>query len=200
MPNLDQQSGEAQLPAAPATETLNARGAARRRFTRVGAGASGVLLTLASQPGMAAVCATPSGSLSTGMTSRAPNTAVTCGGFSPGNRKKGKWPQGADKDALFGTIFPCSANSSVMAGLTMHAVLTNNDESVDKHNTGAHVVAAYLNFLDKPSYVITPAILSKIWKEYQDTGGQEFGYYVPSVNHQWFGDDIVQYIRSTFHQ
>lgn len=36
---------------------LDARGRARRRFTRAGLGATGVLMTLASQPGMAAdVC------------------------------------------------------------------------------------------------------------------------------------------------
>lgn len=200
MSNLDQQSGEAQLPAAPAAETLDARGASRRRFARVGAGASGVLMTLASQPGMAAVCATPSGSLSSGMTSRAPNTQVSCGGLSPGYWKNHTWPHGCNRNKKFGEVFPCSAGSSVMAGMSMYDVLCQNDQAVDKHNTGAHVVAAYLNWRNNKTYVITPTMLAKIWKEYQDTGGQAVGYYVPAANHKWYGNDIVAYIISTFHQ
>jgi hypothetical protein len=195
--NQEQLSGESKQPAA--SKPLDARGAARRRFTRAGVGASGVLMTLASQPGMAAVCATPSGSLSSGMTSRAPNTQVTCGGVSPGYWKNHAWPVGCDRNARFGDIFPCSAASSVMANMKMYDVLCNNDTNVDKHNTGAHVVSAFCNYRQDPTYVITPTILSKIWKEYQDTGGQAVGYYVPAVNHKWYGFDIVNYIVSTFH-
>ena len=63
---------------------LSARGAARRRFTRAGAAASGVLLTLHSQPGMAAtICAGPSG-FQSGLISARPNDPGTCAGVSPG--------------------------------------------------------------------------------------------------------------------
>jgi hypothetical protein len=197
--NQDQQNGESKQPALPATELLDARGAARRKFTRAGVGASGVLMTLASQPGMAAVCATPSGSLSSGMTSRAPNTQVTCGGVSPGYWRNHDWPAGTDRNARFGDIFPCSAASSVMANMKMYDVLICDDPAIDKFNTGSHTVSAYLNYRKDTTYVITPAIMSKIWKEYQDTGGQAIGYYVPAVNHKWYGFDIVNYIVSTFH-
>ena len=197
MSNQDQLSGESKQPAA--TESLDARGAARRRFTRAGVGASGVLMTLASQPGMAAVCATPSGSLSSGMTSRAPNTQVTCGGVSPGYWKNHDWPAGTSRTARFGDIFPCGPSSLVMSNMTMYDVLCNADTNVDKFNTASHVVSAYCNYRQDPTYVITPTILSKMWKEYQDTGGQAVGYYVPAVNHKWYGFDIVNYIVSTFH-
>ncbi|WP_431475799.1 hypothetical protein [Massilia eburnea] len=63
---------------------LSAKGAARRRFTRAGAAASGVLLTLHSQPGMAAVvCAGPSG-FQSGLVSARPNDPGACAGKSPG--------------------------------------------------------------------------------------------------------------------
>jgi len=63
---------------------LSAKGAARRRFTRAGAAASGVLLTLHSQPGMAAVvCAGPSG-FQSGLISARPNDPGACAGKSPG--------------------------------------------------------------------------------------------------------------------
>jgi len=63
---------------------LSAKGAARRRFTRAGAAASGVLLTLHSQPGMAAVvCAGPSG-FQSGLVSARPNDPGACAGQSPG--------------------------------------------------------------------------------------------------------------------
>ena len=197
--NQDQQSGESKQPELPTGELLDARGAARRRFTRAGVGASGVLMTLASQPGMAAVCATPSGSLSSGMSSRAPNIAETCGGLSQGYWKNKDWPAGTSRDARFGDIFPCSSSSTVMAGMKMYDVLCNADTNVDKFNTGSHTVSAYLNYRSDATYVITPAILSKMWKEYQDTGGQAVGFYVPAVNHKWYGFDIVNYIVSTFH-
>lgn len=63
---------------------LSAHGTARRRFTRAGAAASGVLLTLHSQPGMALdICSTPSGYQS-GLVSARPNDPGTCAGRSPG--------------------------------------------------------------------------------------------------------------------
>lgn len=63
---------------------LSAKGTARRRFTRAGAAASGVLLTLHSQPGMAAVvCAGPSG-FQSGLVSARPNDPGACAGRSPG--------------------------------------------------------------------------------------------------------------------
>lgn len=63
---------------------LSAKGAARRRFTRAGAAASGVLVTLHSQPGMAAVvCAGPSG-FQSGLVSARPNDPGACAGKSPG--------------------------------------------------------------------------------------------------------------------
>ncbi|MGW8389856.1 hypothetical protein [Pseudoduganella sp. HUAS MS19] len=65
-------------------QQLSAKGAARRRFTRAGAAASGVLLTLHSQPGMAAVvCAGPSG-FQSGLVSARPNDPGACAGKSPG--------------------------------------------------------------------------------------------------------------------
>ena len=117
---------------------LSASGAARRRFTRAGAAASGVLLTLHSQPGMAAVvCAGPSG-FQSGLISARPNDPGACAGRSPGfwkntdpapggssngnGKGKGKggkgptptplpdkvWPAGALPTDKFRSVFTCT--------------------------------------------------------------------------------------------
>src|SRR5689334_17769378 len=73
-----QQPGDSAARPAPLSPT----GAARRRFARAGATASGVLLTLQSAPAMAQViCTAPSGSLSNGPTSTQPGVGTaTCQG------------------------------------------------------------------------------------------------------------------------
>jgi hypothetical protein len=116
-------------------QELSAQGASRRRFTRAGAAASGVLLTLHSQPGMAAtVCAGPSG-FQSGLISARPNDPGACAGRSPGYWKNtdpapdgssngngkgnGKgpkptplpdkiWPAGALPTDKFRTVFSCT--------------------------------------------------------------------------------------------
>lgn len=190
-----------QQQAAPA---LSAAGNARRKFARAGLGASGVLLTLTSQSGMAAVCTTPSGSLSSGMvTSRRPNAAITCGGVSPGYYKNNPqgWPSELRSDTTmkFKELFPCNGSSNVLGNYTLREVFDATAE-VDPHNCGSHVLACYLNILTKRSTVLTELTLKQIWREYQNTGGAKSGYYTPTTGVKWYGGDIVNYLITTFHQ
>ena len=190
-PNEQEQAAPAITPA----------GAARRRF----AGA-GILMTLASTPGMAtSVCTTPSGSLSHGMaTSHRPVVAPTCGGLSPGYYKQNArgWPRTMSRstDVKFKDIFPVNSSFTALGNLRLLDVFENIDPSVDPHNVASHVLAAHLNILTNRSNVISEIVLKNIWREYQATGGGSTGYFVPSVNVQWFGADIVGYLIKTFHK
>ncbi len=188
---------------AQAADGLSAAGNARRKFARAGLGASGVLMTLASTPGMAAVCTTPSGSLSSGMDS-SPKTRkdVTCGGFSPGYyKKRSHWPRQLknDENRIFGSIFPCNGTHQTLHNLKLMDVFSC-DQTIDPHNTGSHMLAAYMNMLSRSATVLTETMLNNIWTEYQNTGGGKDGYYTPTVNVKWYGPDIVKYILTTFHQ
>ena len=201
------------------TPAISATGAARRRFAR-GLGASGVVMTLASQPGMAAaVCTSPSGSLSSGMqTSHAPTVPPLCGGMSPGFYKNnpGGWPAQFPSTTTkkFGEIFPTTAGASMaLAGLTLMQVFELNGDGgpkkprpngpvkdIDAHNVGSHILACYFNLLTNRTTVLSDAMIRNIWREYDNTAGGKFGYYKPAAKVEWKGDKIVSYLKTTFHQ
>jgi hypothetical protein len=182
---------------------LTSQGAARRRFTRAGIGATGVLATLVSQPGMAqTVCTTPSGSLSNGLTmSQQPTPRPLCAGVSPGaySQQLALWPAGVDPESLFKTIFTCGPHSAKLGACKLKDVFKAKAD-IDPQNVGRHMLAAYFNLLRGETTVITMPMLKNIWKEFQDTGGGKSGYYRPSATVKWYGPDIVRYLTSTFHQ
>ena len=180
---------------------LSAKGAARRRFTRAGAAASGVLMTLHSQPGMAAiVCATPSGHASALVSARNPD-AVSCAGLSPGvwlqsTQPRGKhgntpghvtWP--ISQETKFGKIF---TTNKKIGTYTLENVLENTDPSVDPDNLGAHLTAAYLNVLSGRSSFQNENMLVNIWNELQN-----HNVFHPSAGIDWTAKDVVEYLRST---
>lgn len=197
-----------QLPGKP----LSAKGAARRRFTRAGAAASGVLLTLHSQPGMTAViCAGPSGFQSGLISARNPDPGA-CSGRSPGYWKNvdvsgggnGKgpkhglpnkvWPAGATADTLYRTVFTCTSAMSDTYGSDSCTLdwIMGSSAGWDKDNLGAHLVAAYLNVLAGYTGYLTVNILKNMWNEWRDTG-----YFSPTAGVQWNSAQIVQYLSGT---
>jgi len=180
---------------------LSAKGAARRRFTRAGAAASGVLMTLHSQPGMAAiVCATPSGHASALISARNPD-ALSCSGLSPGVWSQSLKPRGKNgntpghlswpisKDKKFGSLF---TTGKAIGQATFEQVLGNNDPVFDPDNLGAHLVAAYLNVLSGRSSFQNEYMLVNIWNNLRD-----YGVYHPAANVDWKGKDVVAYLKST---
>jgi hypothetical protein len=195
----------------PGTQ-LSAKGAARRRFTRAGAAASGVLLTLHSQPGMTAViCAGPSGFQSGLISARNPDPGA-CSGRSPGYWKNvevsgggnGKgpkhnlpnkvWPPGATADTLFRSVFTCTASMADTYGsdtCTLDWIMGTN-AGWDKDNLGAHLVAAYLNVLAGYTGYLTVNKLTNIWNELRD-----YGYFTPTAGVQWSRAQVVQYLSGT---
>lgn len=198
MTKPEQHEQEQRTLAAPGEAALGAHGAARRRFARAGVGASGVILTLASQPGMAAnsVCTTPSGFLSKPMTSHTPSG--NCGGRSPGYWKNhhDEWKSRASTEGTkpFKTEFPGKAalNSYSLFDIVDPTKVTNG---ADPDNVAMHIVAALLNArAGWTSLVLNEKKVHEIWAQYAVNS-----YYTPTPGAQpWYGAKIVQYLTSTF--
>lgn len=172
---------------------LTPEGAARRRFTRAGVTASGVLLTLHSQPGMAVeVCTTPSGYLSGGLQSfRGPKPV--CAGRSPGYWKTHSWPPGTNKTLLFTKVFACNASTGRTYGMATQGAMLE-PKPWDSYGIGRHLIACYLNVKAGLSTFQTVPMLQKIWSEYQSKG-----YYTPTAGVRWDGAKIVEYLQGTMY-
>jgi hypothetical protein len=191
----DRQDGDAGRPDAvpsAAAATMSARGAMRRRFAKAGIGATGVVLILASQPGMAAdICTSPSGSLSGGLKSHH-GPAPVCAGLSPGYWKNHtSWPGGISNTTKFGSIYPCNRRYARTYGVTTCITMLDH-QSFDESNLAMHLVAAYLNVLSGRVSFQTIESLRAIWNEWQTKG-----YYTPSAGVQWNSAQIVVYLSGT---
>lgn len=192
-----QQDGQQSPPAQAGDARLTPAGAARRRFTRAGAAATGVLLTLHSQPGMACdICTTPSGFLSGGLQSfRGPQP--TCLGRGPNYWQYASWPSGCNKSAKFSTIFPCSGvfnKTNSYAGCSLSTMVAQPCRSFDTQGIGAALVACWLNVKSNRSSFQTVTMLQKIWSEYQS-----LGYYTPTAGVRWDVYKIVAYLQGTYY-
>ncbi|WP_177207614.1 hypothetical protein [Massilia yuzhufengensis] len=175
------------------------RNPGRRRFASAGAAASGVILTLASAPGMATECRAPSGAMS-GNVSRPGAKNVMCAGRSPGYWKNWAtyWPSGCyaatagrRQATTFASVFPFGWTSLYQTG-TMMQVLTCNDASLDRHNLGAHLVAAYLNVKSQKISFLTVERLKSIWHDLYT-----YGYYTPVAGTRWYAKDVAEYLQRT---
>jgi hypothetical protein len=175
--------------------TLGQRGASRRRFARVGAGATGVLLTLASQPGMACdICMSASGfqSHSKSMTAASHKVAVTCNGRDPSYwRQTRSWPRGCRTTNTFSQHFSCAGSTRTTYGSTScMKILT--PQSFDSQGVGVYLMAMYLNVLSGKTSFMTVEQVRAIWTEYQATG-----YYTPTAGVKWNASQIVFYLSGT---
>lgn len=175
------------------------RNPGRRRFASTGAKASGVLLTLASAPGMAVECRPPSGSLS-GNLSRPVPKDLQCIGRSPGFWKNSpeSWPpgtypvtEGKRTATTFASVFPFGW-TDLYRTATMMEVLNNNDASLDKHNLGAHLVAAYLNVKSKKINFLTVDRLKSMWHALYT-----YEYYTPIAGTKWYAKEVAEYLQKT---
>jgi len=179
------------LPTADAI-ALGQRGASRRRFARAGAGATGVLLTLASQPGMACdICMSASGyqSYSKTMTHASSRVEVICSGRGPSYwSQTGNWPSGCSASSLFGKHFECVGFSQYTYGsASCMKILTWQPQSV-----AAYMMAMYLNVLKGYTSFMTVEKVRAMWKEYIETG-----YYTPTAGVRWYTPQILFYLSGT---
>lgn len=202
MDNQDQHPVNDAPPAAQPAGASAPVNSARRRFARAGLGASGVILTLASQPGMAAtrVCKSASGSLSGGLQSRPTDQNLVCGGMTPSfwlDYTVNAWPGGTYPVAtptkaatLFSSVFP--GGSGIYATATLLQMLGDNAAAGDTSNLGTHLVTTYLNIMsDKISY-ITIDSLKLMWHDLIT-----YGFYTPQAGTQWTAEQVKIYLEST---
>lgn len=177
-------------------EELSAKGAARRRFTRAGAAASGVLLTLHSQPGMAATaCASPSGFLSGTLLSHHNQAQEVCKGRTPGfwKQQHKTFPTGVDREKLFRDIFPVPLSLKSTYGsdeCTLQHILVPKQWDFD--GMGRHLASAYLNVQMGWSSYQTVQMLVNMWNEWATVG-----YFTPTAGVKWGSYEITQYLKST---
>jgi hypothetical protein len=183
---------------------LGARGTARRRFARAGAGATGVLLTLTSQPGMAcSICRSPSGYQSVMTNANAaisnrPKEGFVCAGWSPARwyANLGTW-----QTTKFNTVFSCGNSEIGEATAKMLLSQCQPPPSGQKPAVtctessllAMWLVAAYLNVKTGKSTFLKDEILLSIWKEFDLTRT-----YTPTAGVKpWKYADIVVYLSGT---
>jgi hypothetical protein len=184
-------SGENGAPSAtPAPLTV--AGVSRRGFAKLGMGAGGVILTLASQPGMASVvCASPSQSLSKWKSNHV-GTPLACAGLSPGYwvQTFHSWPAPLDRTVLkFGAMFSCGGRADYSDILVQKLL---SPQKFDTDNIGRHFAATYLNIkAGKISFLTIPS-LQAMWLEWLTTLR-----YKPTAGVTWGSAQIVAYLKST---
>jgi hypothetical protein len=187
---------------------LDPKGIARRRFARAGAGATGVILTLHSQPGMATFskmqCQSPSGYMSMKPGASA-QPQISCSY----NRSHGYWKThpnawktsaGMDSSAKFSSFFRCTGSYVGLAKVTMMQVLDPSRaiKTIDRNNVAMQCVAALLNAraarLAGIRTVLPEDEVTEIWNQFVTNG-----YYTPSKGAApWSGAVIAAYLESTF--
>ncbi|MBJ7312440.1 hypothetical protein ACFOLJ_23205 [Rugamonas sp. CCM 8940] len=180
-----------ETPPATGAPALSPAGRARRRLATAGVAASGVLLTVASQPGMACdICRSPSGFLSGALQSQHLRNTV-CSGRSPVYWKgNDNWPNRIAKTTKFSTIFSCTSANRSYKDATLQQMLAG--QSFDNHKIGQYLAAAYLNVQAKLSSFQNLLMLQTIWQEYQTKG-----YYAPIAGKKWYAYDIAFYLSGT---
>ena len=185
------------LPAAPGA-SLSAKGAARRRFARAGAGATGVVLTLYSQPGMA--CTYCGLSASAAISAIGQNKAVgtlshkgpapVCNGQKPSVwASTTQWPSGVSPADAFHKYFTCIQGSQYY-NETCNSVLVG--ASCDASKMAQYMMAAYLNIVSGRINFLSVASLTQAWDSWVANG-----YYEPIRGQRWYANDIVAYLYGT---
>jgi hypothetical protein len=187
---------------------LDPKGIARRRFARASAGATGVLLTLHSQPGMATFsktrCRSPSGymSMKPGASAQ-PQTSCSY------NRPHSYWKShpnawksmaGMDSSAKFSSFFPCAGSYVGLADVTMMQVIDPSGaiKAIDRNNVAMHCATALINARAARFAGIRTVLpedeVRAIWNQFVTQG-----YYTPSKGAApWSGAVIASYVGSTF--
>lgn len=173
------------------TEQLSTAGSARRRFAkRAGLGTTGVLLTLASQPGMATVvCKSPSRNMSV-TTSVRPGEQVNCSGIGPvAWCNTSIWP--CNKDTMtFGKCFPCGANSYGNNYLKSLVASTATDQLTDFARA---LSVTYLNVMSNRISFLTLEDLVSMFTEIQNTY-----QYKATSSVTWNVTQLTAYLKSTY--
>jgi len=190
----------------------------RRRFTKSGLTASGVILTLASRPVLAnlGVCKSPSGFLSGNVSAQGdplycdgrspeywmnnPKSWTAAAGYEPGEYRP---PTGSSQNVnrlngwvggtKFSEVFGSSHYDTGSVEYSLMQVLWMQDQ--DPYQIGGHCVAAVLNAAAgfTPPSALDEASVINMFMEWETTG-----IFHPTAGVDWGPTEIVYYIQSTF--
>ena len=203
-------ANEAQAaPEVQAVPQLDARGAARRRFTRAGTGAAGVILTLHSQPGMATygnyggICASPSGFMSIKTASHNPQNSCSYNRsfiYWRDNAKSWYGRCGTRPDTRFVDVLSPRGAYAGLKDFTLLQIVQQTKEvrAIDRSFVALQVVTALLNARASQKAGI-PSVLPEdqvvaIWDEFSLKGS-----YKPSGSAKpWSGLQVAAYLQTTF--
>ncbi|MHB1293181.1 MAG: hypothetical protein ACYCY5_13495 [Sulfuricella sp.] len=191
----------------------------RRRFGKSGLAASGVILTLASQPVLGQwACLSPSGFQSGNVSTHGQPTL--CDGRTPGYWQTADWQRaGLDRGtctptpnngngngnvcnkstewsggAQFSTYFNVTGNATRYADKSLMSILwMNGTGTEDPEQLGAHIVAALLNaHMEWTKDVLTVQAVKDMFNEWAATGS-----YAPTAGVTWNRTQIVAYLQTT---
>ncbi|MES2263055.1 MAG: hypothetical protein V4724_31405 [Pseudomonadota bacterium] len=195
MANPEQDNQDTSPGTTPAPLAAPFPGAARRRFARAGLAATGVLLTVKSQPGMAcSICVTPSGfqsSLTGSPNLHAPNT---CLGQTPktwyDNRNtNGYWP--VNKATKFQDVFSTRTSDTTQ---TLATLMSVTNPATQNAQIMKYLSANYLNMASGKMPFLTMEILNRIWTGWCSTSKS----YTPSAGaNAWGYNEIILYLTGT---
>ncbi|MBC7455969.1 MAG: hypothetical protein H7335_20185 [Massilia sp.] len=219
--DIEQDHGDAGASSTPdpAGTAIAPKNPARRKFTMAGITASGVLLTLVSQPGMASTNCTALSSVGSNTMQSVQKMTQLCAGKAPefyrGGNTLSTNPQGitaAGANAPSTGIQSVSIRSPVgwpsqvspstlfrtvfpCVGSTAGTFGTStlgamlSHESFDTSKLGMYMVATYLNIMSNRTPFPTAPQLQAIWYDWQT-----YGYYSPTAGVKWYAADIVLYL------
>ncbi|WP_426194764.1 hypothetical protein [Massilia sp. DWR3-1-1] len=191
----------------PSTQALSAAGNARRRFTRrAGAGSAGVLMTLASAPGMATDalnCMAPSRQLSQTINNSArPNTGLACSGVGPLSWAKTYSPcvpRSARDDVRLRDVLPCGTSTDgayFLKDIVCNGVNTTTgvvSALDDKGEFGRALVVAYLNVSSGKISFLTQESLVSMYVDMTTT----MRYRVDATT-SWDMVTLTKYLKQTY--
>lgn len=177
---------------------MSERGAARRRLSKAGVGAAGILLTLESRATMSPMmCKSPSGALSGGLSSNY-GPAPVCKGLSPGYWKNhSNWP--CSRNIMFTDVFyvagdkrTCTTKTRNTSYLCSTMLNLLSKQTFDRYNLAMHVVATYLNILSGRISFLTVDALAAMWSDVQINGR-----YSPATGVYWSAEQVKRYLEAT---
>ncbi|HTD04494.1 hypothetical protein [Undibacterium sp.] len=182
---------EKRPPQDPVEKTVFA-GESRRRFTKSGLAASGVILTLSSRSvlGAPTINASPSASLSANQSTHSQSQVLSTG-LSPAQWiQQPKWP--VDKSSSFGGVFGCGS-ASVFKDNTLKALM-QKQQDCDPYKVGMYLSAAYLNALDGRTPFLNVSRVKDMFNEWTLSG---CGHFSPTAGVNWDSSQIVAYLKGT---
>lgn len=180
----------------------------RRRFGKSGLAASGVILTLASQPVLGQLaCQSPSGFQSGNVSPH--GQPLLCMGRTPGywGERPEEWPKPPydpgscatrcnivdnwTGGTLFGRVFTRGGGAAGYSHYSMMQVIHLNGNQ-DGYQLGAHIVAALLNAQMGWTPVLTEQAVKDMFNEWASSG-----VYHPTAGVDWYAADIIAYLKTT---